>query len=136
VWIYLCVCVCVNLCVDVCLCVLIFWNIRRPSCPKGDKHPSLFVLSFCHEEHIYSTSTTSRLVSCHCLWQTHLGQSHKTFLVSIYNFTSAFVQPDISIVMQQIFLMFIKWSSLQKCLSKFMPKYLYEIDPGVDFIKL
>jgi hypothetical protein len=33
--------------------------------------------------------------------------------------------------MQQILLMFIKWSNLQKSVSKFTPKLLYEIDPGL-----
>ncbi len=31
-------------------------------------------------------------------------------------------KPDLFIAMQQILLMFIKWSGLQKCVGKFMPK--------------
>ncbi len=39
------------------------------------------------------------------------------------------VKLDIFIVIQQILLMFFKWSSLQKSVSKFMPKEFYEIKP-------
>ncbi len=45
------------------------------------------------------------------------------------NLNTLFRKLDRFTVMQQILLMFIKWSSLQKSLSKFMPKYFYEIDP-------
>ncbi len=38
---------------------------------------------------------------------------------------------DFFIAMQEIWLVFIKWSSLQKSVSKFIQKYFYEIDPGV-----
>jgi hypothetical protein len=45
------------------------------------------------------------------------------------NFTYSFWKLDLFIEMQQIYLIFIKWYSLQKRVSKFTPKKFYEIDP-------
>jgi hypothetical protein len=40
----------------------------------------------------------------------------------------SFIKLDLFIVMQQIFLVCIKWSSLHKSVSKFTPKMFYEIE--------
>ncbi len=44
-------------------------------------------------------------------------------------FTNSFCKLELFIKMPQILLMFIKWSSLHKSVSKFTPKKFYEIDP-------
>jgi hypothetical protein len=41
-----------------------------------------------------------------------------------------FCKIDLLIEMQQIWLIFIKWYSLQKIVSNITPKKFYEIDPG------
>ncbi len=48
-------------------------------------------------------------------------------------FTYSFCKLDLFIAMQQILLMVIKWSNLQKSLSKFTPKKFYEIDSWIVF---
>jgi hypothetical protein len=45
------------------------------------------------------------------------------------NLLTLFCKLDLFIKMPQILLMFIKWSSLHKSVSKFTPKMFYEIDP-------
>jgi hypothetical protein len=45
------------------------------------------------------------------------------------NLLTLFCKLDLFIPMLQIWLVFIKWSSLQKSVSNFTPKYFYEIDP-------
>ena len=37
--------------------------------------------------------------------------------------------PDLYTAMNQILLILVKWSNLQKGVSKFTPKLFYEIDP-------
>ena len=45
------------------------------------------------------------------------------------NLLTLFCKLDLFIPMQKMLLVFIKWSSLQKSVSSFTPKYFYEIDP-------
>jgi hypothetical protein len=54
------------------------------------------------------------------------GRSHQTILAQIYSllFESLIFSPD-----GKIMNALIKWSSLQKSVSKLMPKKFYEIDP-------
>jgi len=61
-------------------------------------------------------------VICHKFYEHEIktkGWSHKTFL---HKFTYSFCKLDVSLSMQEILLMFIKWSSLQISVSKFIPK--------------
>jgi hypothetical protein len=52
------------------------------------------------------------------------------------NLLTLFCKLDLFIVMKQILLVFIKWSSLQESLSKFTPKCFLRLTPaGVDLIK-
>ncbi len=54
-----------------------------------------------------------------------------------HKFTYSFLQArDIFKALQQIVLSFIKWSSLQKGVSKFRPKKFNEIDPRAKFSSL
>ncbi len=52
-----------------------------------------------------------------------------------HKFTSTFCKLNIFKAMQQTKISYIKWSSLQKSVSKFTPKQFYEIDPSIQSYK-